>query len=41
MVTNNDAFAAELKAVRHKTKRLRKRAITLVGLWDRAFESND
>lgn len=40
-VTNNDAFAAELKTVRHKAKKLRKRANTLAGLWDRTFESND
>jgi hypothetical protein len=40
-VTNNDAFAAELKIVRHKAKKLRKRANNLAGLWDRTFESND
>lgn len=37
-VTNNDAFAADLQTVRHKAKRLRKRATALVTLWDRTFE---
>jgi hypothetical protein len=40
-VTNNDAIAAELKAVRHKAKRLRKRTSSLAALWDRTFESNN
>jgi hypothetical protein len=40
-VTSNDAFAAELKTIRHKAKKLRKRANTLAGLWDRTFEFND
>jgi hypothetical protein len=40
-VTNNDAFAAEFKTVRHKAKKLRKRANALAGLWDRIFESDD
>ena len=35
--TNNDAFAADLKTVRHKTKRLRERATALAALWDRTF----
>jgi hypothetical protein len=37
-VTKNDAFAADLKTVRHKVKKLRKRAIALATLWDRTFE---
>jgi hypothetical protein len=37
-VTNNDAFVAELKKVRHKSKKLRKRAIALAALWDRTFD---
>jgi hypothetical protein len=40
-VTNNDAIAAELKIVRHKAKKLRKRANGLAGSWDRTFETND
>jgi hypothetical protein len=36
-VTNNDAFAAELKTVRHKAKKLRKRAIALAASWDRTL----
>jgi hypothetical protein len=40
-VTNNDAFAAELKTLRHKAKKLRKRANTLAGLWDRTFKSDN
>jgi hypothetical protein len=39
-VTNNDAIAAELKTVRHKAKKLRKRSNSLAALWDRTFESN-
>jgi hypothetical protein len=39
--TNNEAFATELKTVRHKAKKLRKRANTLAGLWDRTFEANN
>jgi hypothetical protein len=40
-VSNNDAIAAELKAVRHKAKRLRKRTSSLAASWDRTFESNN
>ncbi len=37
-VTKNDAIAAELKTVRHKAKKLRKRASSLAALCDRMFE---
>lgn len=40
-VTNNDAIAFELKTVRHKAKKLRKRANSLAVLWDRTFESDN
>jgi hypothetical protein len=40
-VTDNDAIAAELKTVRQKAKKLRKRANSLAALWDRTFESNN
>jgi hypothetical protein len=35
--TNNDAFAADLKTVRHQTKRLRKRTTALAALRERTF----
>jgi hypothetical protein len=40
-VTNNDAIAAELKTVRHKAKKLRKRANSLAALCDHMFEADD
>ena len=39
-IASNDAFAAEVKSVRHNAKKLRKRANTLALLWDRNFETN-
>ena len=39
-VMKNDTIAAELRTVRHKAKKLRKRANTLAGLWDRSFETD-
>lgn len=36
-VKDNDAFAAELQQVRHKAKKVRKRAKTLAASWDRSF----
>jgi hypothetical protein len=38
-VTKSDALAAELKTVRHKTRKLRKRVSTLAGLWDRSLQT--
>jgi hypothetical protein len=40
-VINNDAVAAELKTVRHKAKKLRKRANSLAALWDRMVEPDN
>jgi hypothetical protein len=37
-VKDNAAFAAELKTVRHKAKKLRKRVNSLTVLWARTFE---
>jgi hypothetical protein len=39
-IARNDAFAEEVKSVRHNAKKLRKRANTLALLWDRSFETN-
>jgi hypothetical protein len=39
-VAKSEAFAAEVKSVRHNAKKLRKRANTLAVLWDRSFETN-
>jgi hypothetical protein len=38
-VARNDALAAELKTVRHKARKLRKRAHTLFGLWERSLQT--
>jgi hypothetical protein len=36
-VEKNHVFAAELKIIRHKARKLRKHANELAGLWDRSF----
>jgi hypothetical protein len=38
-VAKNNALNAEIKTVRHKAKKLRKRATALAGLWDSTFET--
>lgn len=39
-VSDNDAIAAEIKSVRHKAKKLRKRTNSLAALWERTFETS-
>lgn len=39
-VAKNGALNAEIKTVRHKVRKLRKRATALVGLWDRIFDTH-
>jgi hypothetical protein len=39
-VATNNALNAEIKTVRRKARKLRKRTTALAGLWDRTFETH-
>jgi hypothetical protein len=39
-VAKNNVLNAEIKTVRHKARKLRKRATALAGLWDRTFKTH-